>query len=149
MENFKIRNRSFDRIGDQYTPVIDKDHFLGHTPFGSHWKKGTPGEISLTTTGELFVMEVSAQGYAKEELTVAISDDILVVRGLKKSKKEHPETAMIVEEFDTESFERKFKISSNISRERITAKYESGILRLTFIDVPPEEEKNARLIEVV
>lgn len=148
MQKFRIRNHAFDRIGDTYSPVIDHDHFLGRSAFSIPWKKGKAGSVNLTKTGELFMMEVAVPGFSREELTVAISDDILVIRGVKKHREEHPETEYIMEEFDTESFERKFRINPEISKEKITAKYEDGMLHLAFIDVPPEEEKNARFIQV-
>ena len=148
MQKFSIRNHSFDRMGSRYGPVIDHDHFLGHSAFQFQWKKGSPGSIKLSRKGELFHMEVAVPGFSREELTVAISDDILVIRGVRKQQQAHPETEFIVEEFDTDSFERKFRMSPEISREKITARYENGILFLTFIDVPPEEEKNAQFIQV-
>ena len=148
MQKLRIRNHAFDRIGDQYAPVIDPDHFLGFSAFDVARKKTEPGAVNLRKTGELFVMEVAVPGFSKEEMTVAISDDILVIRGLKKHKDPHPETEFIMEEFDTDSFERQFRMNPCISREKITAKYLDGILRLTFIDVPPEEEKNAQFIHV-
>jgi HSP20 family protein len=148
MQKFKLRNHAFDRIGDSYGPVIDPDHFLGFSAFDVKRKKSEPGAINLRKTGELFVMEVAVPGFSKGELTIAIADDILVIRGLKKHREDHPETEFIMEEFDTDSFERKFRINPCISREKITAKYEDGILLLTFIDVPPEEEKNAQFIQI-
>ncbi len=93
-------------------------------------------------------MEIAVAGFSREELTVAISDDVLVIRGVKKHREDHPETEFLVEEFATESFERKFRVNPNISKEKITANYQNGILRLTFIDVPPEEEKSTRFIQV-
>jgi HSP20 family protein len=148
MQKFRIRNHAFDRIGDTYGPVIDHEHFLGHSAFDSHWKKTEPGAVNLSKQGELFTMEIAVAGFSRKELTVAISDDVLVIRGVKKHREDHPETEFLVEEFATESFERKFRVNPNISKEKITANYQDGILRLTFIDVPPEEEKSTRFIQV-
>jgi HSP20 family protein len=144
----RIRNRAFERMGSHYGPVIDHDHFLGYTAFDVKKRKTCPGAVNISQSGELFVMEVAVPGFAKEDLTVAIADGVLVVRGMKKAREEHPETELIVEEFDTDSFERRFKISPMISREKIAANYRDGILRITFTDVPEEEEKNAQFVEV-
>lgn len=118
MQKLRIRNHAFDRIGDQYSPVIDPDHFLGFSAFDVARKKPEAGAVNLSRTGELFVLEVSVPGFSREELTVAISDDILIIRGLKKHKDPHPETEFILEEFDTDSFERKFRVNPCISRKR-------------------------------
>ena len=149
MEKLTIRNSAFHRIGDQYGPVIDPNHFMGHSAFSHPWKEGNPGEVTLGKTDELFVMDISVKGFSKDELSVAISDGILVVRGLKERKEQFSETAPVLEEIDTDSFERKFRINANISREKITAEHHADTLRLTFIDVPPGEEANARFIQVI
>jgi HSP20 family protein len=148
MQTTRIRNRAFERFGSEYGPVIDHDHFLGRSAFDVPRKKACPGAVNLSQRGELFVMEIAVPGFSKEELTVTVADDILVIRGLRKHREDYPETEFIVEEFDTESFERKFRISPTISREKIEAKYQDGILHLTFIDVPAEEEKNAQFVVI-
>lgn len=91
---------------------------MGHSAFSHPWKEGNPGEVTLGKTDELFVMDISVKGFSKDELSVAISDGILVVRGLKRRKEQFSETAPVLEEIDTDSFERKFRINANISRER-------------------------------
>jgi HSP20 family protein len=148
MQILRIRNRAFERFGDVYGPVIDHDHFLGRSAFDVPRKKACPGAVIVSKRGALFVMEVAVPGFAKEDLTVTIADDILVIRGVKKHREEYPETDLIVEEFEMDSFERKFTISPKISREKIEAHYQDGILRLTFIDVPEEEEKNTQFVVI-
>lgn len=149
MKKLTIRNHAFDRFGNQHNPVIDQDHFMGHTAFDHQWKKETPGAIDLRRSEELLVLDINAIGYSRDDLTVAISDGILVVRGMKKHMETHPETPLIEEEIEVETFERKIRVNPGISREKITADLHDGVLRLTFIDVPEEEEKNSRLIEVM
>lgn len=149
MKKLTIRNHAFDRFGTQHNPVIDQDHFMGHTAFDHQWKKEMPGSFNVSRSKELLVLDINVAGYAKEDLTVAISDGILVVRGLKKHREAHPETSLIEEELDVETFERKIRVNQSISREKITADLHDGVLRLSFIDVPAEEEKNSRLIEVM
>ena len=148
MKKLRIRNYSFDRISDRYAPVIDPEQFHGFSTDETPRRKGESGAVNLSKSGEMFVMEIAVPGFSKEELTVAIHDDLLVIRGLKKYKEDHPETEFILEEFDTASFERKFQVNPCISREKISAQYEAGILRLTFIHVPPEEEKSAQFIHI-
>mgnify|MGYP002280575009 CR=1 FL=1 len=58
------------------------------------------------------------------------------------------EGAYVLEEFNFDSFERRFRLSDSISREKISARYENGMLYLTFVDVPAEEEREAQTVEV-
>ena len=144
-----IRNRAFDRIGDTYSPVIDPDHFLGRTAFDIPRHKEEVPPANIMQEGELFILELAVPGFAKEELEITVNDDILTVRGEKsKSEKVAKPVEFILEEFKFESFERKFKLATSIAHEKINAKYENGVLRLTFIDVPKEEEKKFQTVKV-
>lgn len=142
----KIRNRAFDRMGEEYAKLIDPNHFLGRSAFDISYKNMPP--VNITREGKLFEMEVMTPGFSKEELEITVKDDILTIRGEKAASRKEKEVKYIVEEFDFDSFERKFKLANAIGHEKITAEYENGILRLTFIDVPKEEEKAFKKVAV-
>jgi len=142
----KIKNRSFDRMGEEYAKLIDPNHFLGRSSFDIHYKDVPP--VNIIQEGKLFEMEVMAPGFSKDELEITVKDDILTIRGEQSTSKKDKGGKYIVEEFDFKSFERKFKLANAIGHEKITAKYDNGILRLTFIDVAEEEEKAFKKVAV-
>lgn len=94
-------------------------------------------------------MEVVVPGFKKEELEVSLQDDVLTIRGQKSYPASEKKGEYIMEEFDIDSFERKFKLARTIAHEKISAKYENGVLRLTFTDVPKEEEKAYQKVKVL
>jgi len=146
-----IKNRAFDRMGERYSPVIDYAHFLGRSSFDIPWeKREVPPARIIKKEDRLFELELAIPGFTKEDLSIVVQDDVLTIRGEKTDSRrsEESEEEFIMEEFNFDSFERKFKLSPSISQEKITAKYEEGILRLTFIDVPEEEEKAYQNIKV-
>ena len=145
-----IKNRAFDRMGERYARLIDPNHFLGKSAFDipRHWDKPFPA-VNIKTNGKLFEMEVAVPGFAKEDIEILVENEILTIRGEKsRSEKIDGDTKFILEEFDFDSFERKFKLAASIAHEKITATYDRGILRLTFIDVPKEQEKDFQTIKV-
>ncbi len=142
----KIKNRAFDRMGEEYAKLIDPNHFLGRSAFDIHYKKVPP--VNIIQEGALFEMEVMVPGFKKEELEVTVKDDILTIRGEKSLSRTDKDGQYILEEFDFDTFERKFKLANAIGHEKITAKYENGILRLSFTDVPKEEEKAYKKVAV-
>ena len=142
----KIKNRAFDRMGEEYAKLIDPDHFLGRSSFDIPYKKVPP--VNIIQEGKLYEMEVIVPGFTKEELDVTVKDDILTIRGEKSGTEGGRMDKYILEEFDFETFERKFKLAHAIGHEKITAKYENGILRLTFTDVPKEQEKAYKKVAV-
>jgi HSP20 family protein len=145
----KISNRAFDRMGERYARLIDPYHFLGRSAFDIPWNKDRlVPPVNIKVNGELFTLELAVPGFTKEEITVTLEDDVLTIKGEKSTKTEEKKEGFILEEFDFSSFERKFKIADTIAHEKITAKLENGVLRLTFVDVPEEEEAAYQTVEV-
>lgn len=143
----KIRNKAFDRMGENFARLIDPDHFLGRTAFDIPYRKDQP-PVNIKKDGKIFELELAVPGFTKDELEIILKDGILLIRG-EKSKSEHSETSKyILEEFNFNSFERSFRLAENIAKEDIDAEYNHGILKLTFIDVPEEEERTYRKVAV-
>ncbi|MCB9301985.1 MAG: Hsp20/alpha crystallin family protein [Lewinellaceae bacterium] len=143
-----IKNRSFDRMGEKFATLIDPNHFLGRSSLDIHQHPHLP-PVNILKKGLLFEMEVVVPGFKKEELEVSLQDDVLTIRGQKSYPASEKKGEYIMEEFDIDSFERKFKLARTIAHEKISAKYENGVLRLTFTDVPKEEEKAYQKVKVL
>jgi len=135
-------------MGERFAPLVDTDHFLGRSALDIPWKKKNP-RVNIRQDGKIFEMEVAVPGFQKEELEIAVKKDVLSIRAEKRASEKENDSEFILEEFNFDSFERKFKLAKSISREKINAEYEKGILRLTFIEVPAEEEKELQEVEVL
>jgi HSP20 family protein len=141
-------NRAFDRMGETWAHKIDPSHFLGRSAFDIPRKKEVVPAANIKKDGKLFELELAVPGFDKEEIEISVREDILLIRGEKSSSAPQHKSEYILEEFDFSSFERSFKLAPTLSHEKITAKLERGILRLTFIDVPKEEEKAIQKVKV-
>ncbi|HMO39622.1 MAG TPA: Hsp20/alpha crystallin family protein [Saprospiraceae bacterium] len=147
MERAKVKNRAFDRMGGYFAHLIDPDHFMGRTAFDIPYSKNAP-PVNISKNGKIFAMEVAVPGFTKDELEVIVKNGVLTIRG-EKSKSDHIERSeYILEEFNYNSFERSFRLAENIAEEGIDAVCENGMLKLTFIDVPDEEERSYRKVTV-
>lgn len=143
-----IHNHSFDRMGERYARLIDGDHFLGRSAFDIHRPKKQP-PVNVKKNGVFYELEVAVPGFDKDELAVFVKNDILTVTGEKSLSVEDKTDEYVQQEFEATSFERSFQLAPGFGREKITAVYQNGILRLTFYDVPPEEEKATQDVEVM
>jgi HSP20 family protein len=141
----KISNRTFDWMGEKFAPLIDRDHFLGHSAIGN--LKWNLPLVNIRKNGRLFEMELLIPGFEKDEIEIIVEDDILTVRGETTTKKVKS-SEYILEEFDVKSFERRFCLGAGIGHEKIDATLKHGVLRLTFTDVPKEKEVEYQEIEV-
>ncbi len=144
-----IRNRAFDRMGEGFSHLIDPSHFMGRSAFDIPYRdKEKVPPVNLKQDGKLFELEVAVPGYQKNELEITVNDELLTIKGEKRRSEQTNADKYIFEEFNYNSFERSFRLSPNIAHERITAQYENGILRLTFTDVPKEEETTYQRVMV-
>lgn len=143
----KIKNHAFDRMGERYAPLIDRDHFLGRSAFEIKRKDATP-PVNIKKTAQLLTLDVAVPGYQKEELEVILEKGYLIIRGQKEVKEEHQGEDYVLEEFDFNSFERSFLLSEDIAREKVAASYDNGVLHIEINDVPEAEERSFQTVPI-
>lgn len=76
-----------------------------------------------------FLLEFAIPGFSKDDFTVRMEDQKLLV----KLEKEHSdERTYLRKEFDYSSFEKKFNLPEDINAEKISASYEHGVLTISL-----------------
>ena len=145
-----VKNRTFDWMGERYAHIIDPYHFLGRSLLNPVWgKQRNRPPVNIRKDNKIFEMEIAVPGYTKDDLEIIIKDDMLTVKGENKIADFSPIGEYVLREFDTETFERKFVLAKGIGHKNIEAECKKGILKLTFYDVPAEDEKWYKKVEVV
>ena len=106
--------------------------------------------VNIKEDDESFVIEVAAPGMAKENFTVNLDGDRLLITSEMKDEKNEIDSNYSRREFSYQSFQRSFTIpEGTVDGDKIGAKYIDGILRIT---VPKKEEakpKPARRIDIM
>ena len=82
-------------------------------------------------------MELSAAGFSKEEITLQIEKDTLVISGEKKAEETTVEKKFHRKEFTYNNFKRKFTLNELVDKEKIEASFENGIVK---IHLPKKQE---------
>jgi HSP20 family protein len=90
-----------------------------------------------------YVITMEMPGVSKKNVDVSLDGDSLVVTAKKVDKIESE--GLIRKEIRAEKFRRSFQLGSNIDREKIKAKMENGVLKLTL---PKTEGSVGRKIEI-
>mgnify|MGYP000908498462 CR=1 FL=1 len=105
--------------------------------------------VNIKEDGNGYEVEVAAPGLNKEDFKIEINDNVLSISSEKKVTNETKEGQRFTRrEFSYQSFCRTFTLPNTIETDKIDAKYESGILR---ISIPKKEEakpKPVRKIEI-
>jgi len=98
--------------------------------------------VNILENEESFVIEVAAPGMTKENFTVNLDGDHLLISSEFKKETNENETNYSRREFSYQSFQRSFTIpEGTVDGEKIMAKYTDGILKVTL---PKREEFKPR-----
>jgi len=96
-----------------------------------------------------FEVELAAPGLEKGDFKVELDKSVLTISSDKKVENETKEGQQFTRrEFSYQSFSRSFTLPSIVEADKIAAKYENGILR---VSIPKKEEakpKPAKQIEI-
>jgi len=86
-------------------------------------------------------IEVDVPGYNKEDIKVDFDNDYLTIEATKENKNDNEEKNYIRKERFYGSVKRQFYVG-NIDESKIKAKFEDGVLRISFPKDEVKKEKN-------
>lgn len=95
-------------------------------------KYNVPLNISENETE--YLVQVYATGFGKENITIAVKEDVLYISGQKEF--ENP-PKFTQQEFPVKNFERVVALNRKVDVENITAKHEDGVL---LVNLPKSKE---------
>ena len=86
---------------------------------------------------EKFVVELDLPGVVKDDLQVDLERNVLTIEATRKSEESDDLQGVHVERSTNARLARRFTLSKEIDADRIEARFENGVLRLTL----PKAEK--------
>ena len=105
--------------------------------------------VNIKETDKTYEMELVAPGLRKEDLKLNISDDLLTVsfEHREENNQGSEQQGWLKQEYRHQSFSRSFNLDDTIDANKITAKYQDGILHLSL---PKKEgaQKISKTIEI-
>ena len=103
--------------------------------------------VNIKESLDAFEVEVAAPGFEKTDFNIEQNNDILTVSSEKKIEKETKDNEQFTKkEFSYQSFSRSFTLPVTVESEKITAKYENGILKIV---IPKKEEAKPKPIKQI
>ncbi len=139
-EFFSDIKSEFKEIGSKVNRMFDE------LVRGKEGAKGYPVAADVWETREEMVFEIDVPGFSKTDFSVQIRDNALVVSG-KRVRTAEADTTVHIKERSFGEFERTFVIPGSVDQERIKAKYENGVLRITLPKESVEVEPTAVAVE--
>jgi HSP20 family protein len=112
--------REFQRVFDDYWPVM------------SAGNGGFAPSVDVSETDEAFKVRAEIPGVDQKDVEIAVSGNVLTLRGEKKQESERQERGMHVKECSHGIFERSIPLPSRVQIDRVEATYDKGIFTVTL-----------------
>jgi HSP20 family protein len=93
---------------------------------------------NVTETEKEYQVELSVPGVDREDIKIDVEEGVLTISSEKEEEKKSEEKNYHRREFSYSSFRRTFTLPENVSDDKINAKYENGMLKISI----PKEERN-------
>lgn len=103
--------------------------------------KGSYPKCNVMDKPDKIVIEAAVPGLQKEDVSIAIEDDALIIKGDKVQGKEDSDNGFILRELKKSSFKRAFVLNDNLDKEKIDASYRDGILTIEILKKEVEKKK--------
>lgn len=94
--------------------------------------------VNIINKENSYSLQMLVPGYSKSDFLVKLEEKVLTIAAEAKNEAMQETEKMVRKEFSMKAFKRSFTIDEMIDGEKITAKYEDGILKLEL----PKKEVN-------
>lgn len=105
---------------------------------------------NISETENDFRVELSLPGFKKEEVSLKFDKGLLTVKAEKENKAETQsnESNYLRREFRARNFQKQFRVPEDVDVEKISAKFENGILEVLLPKKEVEPEKAPLAINI-
>lgn len=94
--------------------------------------------VNIKENENEFEVEMAAPGMSKDDFRIELNNSVLTISSEKQNENQSKEGENITRrEFSYQSFSRSFTLPVIVETDKITAKYENGLLR---VNIPKKEE---------
>jgi len=101
--------------------------------------------VDLAEDDKSYLVTAELPGVRKEDVTVELHEDVLTIRGEKKSEREEKKDRSHWIERSYGSFSRSFTLPANAVAEEMKATFKDGVLS---VEIPKKEAAKARQIAI-
>ena len=139
--------QEFDSLQRRITRMFEETmRALSPVVGGEELARGVCSQaVDIYETGESFVIRADLPGVSKDDIHIAVKDNVLTLRGEKKFEEKVSRDNYIRIERSYGSFVRSFTLPQNVDLDRIKAHYKDGVLEVT---IPKKEEAKPKQIKV-
>lgn len=98
--------------------------------------------VNITEKKDEFLVSLAVPGMKRDDFKIDVEGNLLTISCEKEENKEEKDVRYTRKEYSYTSFERSFTLPDEVSKEKIEARYEDGLLKL-FLPKKEEAKKMA------
>lgn len=118
---------------------------IGFCPMSKVRSKGWEPDVDILETDDGFVISSEIPGMKKEDISLTLEDDILILKGEKKREADVENQNYQLNERRFGKFSRYFVLPDSIEPEKIRTSFKDGLLR---VSIPKSEVAKEKEIKV-
>jgi HSP20 family protein len=104
-------------------------------------------ELDVRESGNAITIDAELPGVEEKDVSVTLANGVLTIKGEKKQEKEEKSENYYMAERSFGSFERSIRLPDTIDENKVEAKFDKGVLKITAAK-KPEAVKAQRRIEI-
>lgn len=104
--------------------------------------------VNVVENKDHYTVSIAAPGLKKQDFKIDVDGNMLSISCEKEDHKEEKDARYTRKEYNYSSFSRSFTIPEEVRKEKIEAKYEDGILKLTMPRMHAVKPEAVQQIEV-
>lgn len=117
----------------KWKPLGDLDWFFDESfPAPASSSFGWDLAVDLYEKGGDIIAEMNLPGIDPEKLDVSVEGDLLYISGSREESQEKKERRYHSKEIRRGSFERTVRLPALVQKDKVTAEYKNGMLRVTL-----------------
>ena len=124
-----VRSNLLPNASTFFNNFFDDDHFWN--PDFNGWSDTIPA-ANIVEKEDSFLLELAAPGMKKSDFKIDVNNGMLAISSEKKEEKKEEGERFTRKEFSYNSFTRSFRLPEFVEPDKIEAKYDDGMLRLTL-----------------
>ena len=113
----------------------------------SDWMGNAGFRVDVKETEKAYALEAELPGVKQEDISLTLDKDVLTIAADMNTEKKEEKANYLYSERHTGHMERRFNLDG-IDQDRITARFENGMLMVDLPKAQPEKPKEARRISI-
>ena len=123
---------------------FDTDQFFGFPRTHGEQPTVLP-KVNVVETEEAFHLEAETPGMTQKDVSIEFHNGVLTLKGHREKDSQSDKNDYRIREFSKQSFARSFRLSDQIDSEKVAARMNQGILKVTL---PKKEQAKPKKIEI-